>query len=55
MTCLFISLSQSIYLRQFISMYLSMTVSAYLPFYRGVVVIVVGNGHGDTSSNPGRD
>ena len=22
---------------------------------RGVKVIVVGNGHGDTSSNPGRD
>ena len=22
---------------------------------RGVVVIVVGNGHSDTSSNPGRD
>ena len=22
---------------------------------RGVVAIVVGNGHGDTSSNPGRD
>ena len=22
---------------------------------RGVVVIVAGNGHGDTSSNPGRD
>ena len=22
---------------------------------RGVIVIVVGNGHGDTSSNPGRD
>ena len=22
---------------------------------RGVVVIVVGNGHGDTISNPGRD
>ena len=22
---------------------------------RGVVVIVIGNGHGDTSSNPGRD
>ena len=22
---------------------------------RGVVVIAVGNGHGDTSSNPGRD
>ena len=22
---------------------------------RGVMVIVVGNGHGDTSSNPGRD
>ena len=24
------------------------------PFARGVMVIVVGNGHGDTSSNPGR-
>ena len=22
---------------------------------RGVMVIVAGNGHGDTSSNPGRD
>ena len=22
---------------------------------RGVMVIVMGNGHGDTSSNPGRD
>ena len=22
---------------------------------RGVIVIIVGNGHGDTSSNPGRD
>ena len=22
---------------------------------RGVMVILVGNGHGDTSSNPGRD
>ena len=22
---------------------------------RGVMVIVIGNGHGDTSSNPGRD
>ena len=31
---------------------------AYQPLYggaRGVVVIVVGNGHGDTSSIPGRD
>ena len=24
-------------------------------FSRGVMVIVIGNGHGDTSSNPGRD
>ena len=24
-------------------------------FARGEMVIVVGNGHGDTSSNPGRD
>ena len=23
--------------------------------YNGVMVTVVGNGHGDTSSNPGRD
>ena len=23
--------------------------------HHGVMVIVVGNGHGDTSSNPGRD
>ena len=22
---------------------------------RGVMVVIVGNGHGDTSSNPGRD
>ena len=27
---------------------------AYYTRARGVVVIVVGNGHGDTSSNPGR-
>ena len=27
----------------------------YLGGARGVMVIVVGNGHGDTSSNPGRD
>ena len=30
----------------------------YVWFYggaRGVMVIVVGNGHGDTSSNPGRE
>ena len=24
-------------------------------YYNGVMVIVVGNGHGDTSSNPGQD
>ena len=27
----------------------------YIGDARGVMVIVVGNGHGDTSSNPGRD
>ena len=27
----------------------------YLGGALGVIVIVVGNGHGDTSSNPGRD
>ena len=30
-------------------------VEGYFWGARGVVVIVVGNGHGDTSSNPGRD
>ena len=28
---------------------------SYTPHIKGVVVIVVGNGHGDASSNPGRD
>ena len=36
----------------FVSIYLSIYLSI-LP--SGVVVIVIGNGHGDTSSNPGRD
>ena len=38
------------------------TVAAIMMLYRntkggarGVMVIVVGNGHGDTTSNPGRD
>ena len=26
-----------------------------MPLCKGVMAIVVGNGHGDTSSNPGRD
>ena len=30
-------------------------ISEIMSVYRGVMVIVVGNGHGDTSSNPGRD
>ena len=30
-------------------------ISAHLGGVRGVMVIVIGNGHGDTSSNPGRD
>ena len=29
--------------------------SIYFGGARGVIVIVIGNGHGDTSSNPGRD
>ena len=36
----------------------SMVILMSKPFYggaRGVMVIVVGNGHGDTSSNPGQD
>ena len=31
------------------------TVYKYMGGACGVMVIVVGNGHGDTSSNPGRD
>ena len=30
-------------------------VNMYAGGARGVMVIVAGNGHGDTSSNPGRD
>ena len=32
---------------------LAITIS--IAYARGVMVIIVGNGHGDTSSNPGRD
>ena len=41
-----------------LSIYMYKIYSEYNFFYggaRGVMVIVVGNGHGDTSSNPGRD
>ena len=43
-----------IYIKQFI------LASGFSNFFlmggtRGVMVIIVGNGHGDTSSNPGRD
>ena len=31
------------------------TLAPFLFIIYGVMVIVVGNGHGDTSSNPGRD
>ena len=48
------------------SIYISRNVDRYVECYdtikieqlgsaRGVMVIVVGDGHGDTSSNPGRD
>ena len=30
-------------------------ISVYIGGARGVIVIIVGNEHGDTSSNPGRD
>ena len=35
--------------------WISLTVIFPLGGASGVMVIVVGNGHGDTSSNPGRD
>ena len=43
-----------LYLCIFIKLFLH-TVIWYQVGVRGVMVIVVGNGHGDTSSNPGRD
>ena len=33
----------------------SKDLSIYLGGARGVMAIVIGNGHGDTSSNPGRE
>ena len=33
--------------------YLPLTIVSILGGARGVMVIVIGNGHGDTSSNPG--
>ena len=36
-------------------MFRNKTFINYLGGARGVMVIDVGNGHGDTSSNPGRD
>ena len=33
----------------------TMTIKGYLGGARGVMVIIVGTGHGDTSSNPGRE
>ena len=35
--------------------YISISIISIKGGARGVMVIVVGNGHGDTSSNPGRD
>ena len=32
-----------------------LAITAFLGGARGVMVIVIGNGHGDTSSNPGWD
>ena len=43
----------SIYIYLYI--YLVLLTSLYFEGARGVIVIVVGNEHGDTSSNPGRD
>ena len=36
-------------------MYYGIVISEFYGDARGVMVIVVGNGHGDTSSNPRRD
>ena len=55
--CLFVWIylcfNQSISVKTFVCMYVC--VFARFIYARGVMVIVVGNGHGDTSSNPGRD
>ena len=39
----------------YVSLFASIHLSIYLRGARGVIVIVFGNGHSDTSSNPGRD
>ena len=39
----------------YVCMYLCVRALEGLSGARGVIVIVVGNGHGDSSLNPGRD
>ena len=39
----------------FITIYIFEVPMLHVGGPRGVMVIVLGNGHGDTSSNPGRD
>ena len=43
------------YSRYRISMLYSLIINEYSIGVHGVMVIVVGDGHGDLSSNPGRD
>ena len=40
---------------EFIEVSLSVLHTSFVGGARGVMVIVVGNGHADTSSNPGQD
>ena len=38
-----------------VQVFSAISILCYLPVVEIVVVIVVGNGHGETSSDPGRD
>ena len=47
--------NQFVYIKTVIFQTILFSISIVFGGAHGVMVIVVGNGHGDTSSNPGRD
>ena len=54
--CVCVSSHFSVYVCILWVKYVCTHIYVYIRTYsRGVMVIIVGNGHGDTSSNPGRD
>ena len=49
------SIKSKYIIRDFFQEFHSQKLGVFIICVHGVMVIVVGNGHGDTSSNPGRD